>query len=63
MQWKICIAQSRLSVCGLLCFAACIASIGLTELPGIFDELEHSYAAHLQEIGRFLSESVYTHSA
>jgi hypothetical protein len=42
-------------VCGLLFWAACVASIGRTEFPGIFDELEHiSYAARLQETGSVL---------
>ena len=37
-------------ICGLLFFAACVASIGVTKFPGSFDELEHlSYAARLQE--------------
>jgi hypothetical protein len=42
-------------VCGLVFFVACLASIGTTEFPGIFDELEHiSYAARLQETGSVL---------
>jgi hypothetical protein len=41
--------------CGLLFCAAYVASIGRTEFPGIFDELEHiSYAARLQETGSVL---------
>jgi hypothetical protein len=42
-------------ICGLLFLVACVASIGLTEFPGIFDELEHiSYAARFQETGSVL---------